>query len=696
MPGRNSPCHCGSGKKYKLCHGASANKQVSSPDPVKLLNQATQLARSGNLDKAIKLAAQLPPSTIKYQFQVDLLNNRNRQGDMASAEKVCEHWRNFEPGSALPLFQLMQLYWKSGRVSLTLPLATKTGELEPENRLTPYYQAVARQLNGDLQGAIAGHRLALQRNAKQQFSTPELELEVAIAAYEVSAGHYPASPGLNEDSLVEAQANYDLLENAIRQWLDSKPDFANLDSGQITRYSNASYNLASADTKRYMGLERALGHLRQAMQINPAHTLARSNYLMIKNYDVGMSDKEALELGLESSAELRRQLGAPTSKWRNDPNPDRKLRIGYLSSDFRRHSVVHFITPVLEAHDREHLQVHAYYTGRNRDHWTERVAACVDQFILAGTMTDQQLHQKIVSDQIDILVDLNGFTSGHRIEMLMRRAAPIQVSWIGYPGSTGLDVMDYRIVDTNTDPHLDSVQTSGEKLLYMAPVFSVYLPDNALPDTMPDTPAMETGYVTFGSLNALPKLNSQLFEMWGAILSRVGGSKLLIKNKMLDQPSVRKDVTEALAAAGIDRQRLILLGRTESPHDHMKTYLAVDLCLDSHPYNGTTTNCDSFIMGVPVLTMNGSRHASRVTTSQLRTLGLDSLIAADHDHYIDTAVRLASDISMLNTIRQDLRNRLPGSALMDYQGFTRQLETRYRDIWHNWCAKPGDSNNPAV
>lgn len=696
MSGRNSPCHCGSGKKFKRCHGAPGNQQVSLSDPASLLNRATQLARSGELDTAMKLAIQLPPSAIKYQFQIDLLNNRGQQGDVKTAENICVQWCKFEPGSVQPLFQLIKLYWKSGQVSQTLPLALKIGELEPGHKLTPYYQAVSRQLNGDLPGAMADHRLALQRNSRRQFSASELDLEVSIAAYEVSVGHYPASPGLNEDAMVESRATYDLLENAIQKWLDSKPDFAKLDAGQITRYSNACYNLACVDIKRYMGLNRALDHLREALQINPAHQLARTNYLLIKNYDPDMNDREASELIARNGVEIRRQLGAPKSTWDNSPDPDRKLRIGYLSSDFRRHSVVHFITPVLEAHDRELVQLHAYYTGRNRDEWTERVAASVDRFVLSGTMTDKQLQQRIVGDKIDILVDLNGFTSGHRIEVLMRRAAPVQLSWIGYPGSTGLDVMDYRIVDANTDPYPESIQTSSEKLLYMEPVFSVYLPDYPLPDITPDTPALENGFVTFGSFNSLPKLNSKLFEMWGEILSRVDDSKLLIKNKMLDQPSVRKDVIEALAAVGIDRQRLILTGRTPSPHDHLKSYLEVDLCLDSFPYNGTTTNCDSFIMGVPVLTLTGTRHASRVTTSQLRALGLESLIAHDRTHYVDSAVHLASDISLLNSIRQDLRGRLKRSALMDFPGFTRQLEIKYRDIWQNWCADSRDPNSHVV
>lgn len=655
------------------------------PDPASLFNKAIQLARSGNLDQAIDLANQLPPSPGKFQFQADMLINRGKQGDLEEAGKICTQWRKLDPANAQPLFQLMQLYWKSGRVNETPQLATKVAELDPSNKLVPYYQAVSYQLNGNFPNALEKHRLALRLNTSRPFSDSELELEVAIAAYEVSAGHYPASPGLDEDALVEAHASCGLLEDSIQKWLATRPDFSRLDAGQITRYGNACYNLACVDIKRYQGLDQALAHLRNALQINPAHGLARTNYLLIKNYDPNLSQPEAFELGCKNSKDIRQQLGPPKSTWNNNPDPDRKLRIAYLSSDFCRHSVVFFITPVLEAHNRNQLQVHAYYTGRNRDKWTDRVANAVDRFVLAGQMTDQELYQKIVSDQIDILIDLNGFTSGHRVDVLMRRAAPVQISWIGYPGSTGLDTMDYRIGDTTTDPEPDATQYSTEKLLHMDPVFSVYMPDYPLPDLSADAPALNNGYITFGSFNALPKLNPQLFNLWGKIISRVDGSKLLLKNKMLDQPSVRKDISEALAAVGIDRDRQILLGRTDSPDEHLKTYLGVDICLDSYPYNGTTTNCDSFIMGVPVITMTGARHVSRVTTSQLRALGLDQLVTRDSDQYVDAAVSLALDTDAQNKIRKELRERLLDSELMNYQVFTSQLESKYRKVWHNWC-----------
>ena len=175
--------------------------------------------------------------------------------------------------------------------------------------------------------------------------------------------------------------------------------------------------------------------------------------------------------------------------------------------------------------------------------------------------------------------------------------------------------------------------------------------------------------------------------MWGQILTRVEGSKLLVKNRMLDQPSVRREVSLALTKVGIAEDRQILLGRTTSPLGHMQTYRQVDLCLDSFPYNGTTTSCDSLVMGVPVVTLAGSRHVSRVTASQLQALDLGSLIANDVEQYVSIATELASNPGKLNDMRRELRERMQKSALMDYQGFTRQLEQKYRDIWRHWCAE---------
>jgi predicted O-linked N-acetylglucosamine transferase (SPINDLY family) len=692
MPGRNLPCPCGSGKKYKRCHGKAEGRDEIH-EPRLILDRATQLARAGQLDQALNLAGKLPSSSVKFQFQIDLLKDRQKPGDLQQAEKKCVQWQRVEPRSVQPLFQLMQIYWGSDRSKLTPSLAVKIGKLEPGHQLTPYYQAISQQLSGDLPAAILNHRLALLRNGRHSFSELELDLEVGIAVYDVAAGHYPGSPGLNETALVEAQSTYDLLNHAIQCWLDSKPDFSRLRAGQITRYGNACYNLGCAQADRYDRLEGALQHFQNALQVDPGHTLAQTNSLFAQNYDPHLSNRDALCNHREVAAEFRRRIGPPKSSWKNNPEPERTLRIAYLSSDFCRHSVAHFITPVLEAHEQESLQLHAYHTGQRHDEWTERIESAVHQLNRVGDMTDQELHRRIVQDRIDILIDLNGFSRGHRVDVLMQRAAPIQVSWIGYPNTTGLDVMDYRIVDRITDPEPDAKNYNSESLITMDPVFSVYMPNPSLPDVAPETPAVKAGYFTFGSFNALPKLNPGLFNLWAQILSQVDGSKLLLKTTMLDQPSVRRDVSDALSQAGIEVDRQILLGRTPSPQEHMQTYNQVDLCLDSTPYNGTTTSCDTLTMGVPVVTLAGSRHVSRVTASQLYSMGLDILVASHSDQYVDTAVRLASDMSKLSNLRAGLRERIQKSPLMDYRGFTRQLEKKYRDIWRLWCADPVNKNH---
>jgi len=651
------------------------------------VDQAMRLARAGQLDRAMELTGQLPASPEKFQLQIKLLQGSHKQGDRQRAENICAEWQRLSPRSAEPLFQLMQLYWDSNRASLTPPLAARAAELEPDHRLTPYFQAVAQQLNGDIHSAIANHELALLRNARHPFGELELELEVGIAAYDVAAGHYPGSPGLNEEALVDAQPIYGLLQKSLQSWLDSKPDFARLRPGQVTRYGNACYNLGCMEVNRYLGWDRALQYFRLTLQVNPDHVQARTNTLFVKHYEPGLSNQDALDLHRSTTAALRQRHGVPKTAWEIDSDPDRVLRIAYLSSDFHRHSVVHFITPVVEAHAQENLHVSAWYTGHRQDEWTQRIRSAVQKFTLAGSMSEEELHRQMVRDRIDILVDLNGYTRGHRVGVLMRRAAPIQVSWIGYPGTTGLDVMDYRVVDSITDPRPEAEHHNSEGLLYLDPVFSVYMPDAPLPDVAPETPALNSGHFTFGSFNALLKLNSELLHMWGQILARVEGSKLLVKNRMLDQSSVRSDVSNALVQAGIAVDRQILLGRTSSPYDHMQTYQMVDLCLDSHPYSGTTTTCDSLIMAVPVVTLAGSRHVSRVTASQLCSLGLNALVAENAAQYVDIAVDLASNTAKLNDIRRDLRRRLQDSALMDYRGFTRQLEKQYRSIWRHWCTQ---------
>jgi predicted O-linked N-acetylglucosamine transferase (SPINDLY family) len=301
-------------------------------------------------------------------------------------------------------------------------------------------------------------------------------------------------------------------------------------------------------------------------------------------------------------------------------------------------------------------------------------------------MDDRQLLEAIRNDRIDILVDLNGLTRGHRIGVLAERAAPVQVSWIGYPNTTGLDSVQYRVVDRVTDPQGEADSRHSEALLRMDKVFSVYEPPADMPEVGEALSPYREKFV-FGSFNFMPKINMGVLAAWAEILERVPESRLLVKNMVLDfeHPSAR--LLEAMQSLGTDISRVDLVGRTVEPGDHFRYYHQVDVCLDTFPYNGTTTTCDSLYMGVPVVALLGIDHRSRVSASQLAAVGLDSLVAQDQNEYVDIAVALATDQQKLQNVRLNLRQRMRASALMDFQAFTRQLESKYHDIWQNACSQ---------
>ncbi len=687
MPGRNEPCPCGSGRKYKHCHGRNKGRSRPVENPQAALERAMKLAQRGRLEEAIVLVQYLPVTPAKINAQVRLLMQRGHAEDLRKADSLLIEQQRLLPHSAEPRLKRAEIQWRAGKSTEALKLVIAAGKIAPGHARVEYYLGVALQLAGKLETALGAYRKSVNKNVREPLSELELDIEIAIQVYETAAGHYPGSTVQDERLLVNAEAQYATLQSALHSWQDSKPDLAALSDEKVTRYGNAFYNLGCADMARFNCFKRAGEHFQACLAINPKHLEALSNYLFLLNYDPGISLAELREAHFDAARDLRAQTGPPLTKFGNNPDPDKLIRIGYLSSDFRKHSVVYFITPVLAAHDRSRFQVHVYYNSRQRDDRTREVQSLVDVMHPVALLDANGLQQKILNDGIDILVDLNGYTKGHRAGTLIRRAAPIQVSWLGYPNTSGMDVMDYRIVDSYTDPE-GSEDSCSETLIRMPEVFSVYLPEQELPAVAVQAPAVENGFVTFGSFNFLPKLNPELLAMWSEIMAAVPGSRLLIKNMMLDQPVIVRDLGKALAEAGIEPSRVTMEGRTESVTGHMAFYNDVDLCLDSWPYNGTTTTCDSLIMGVPVLCLAGDSHRSRVTASQLRAIGLHrQLVAADKAEYVKTAIRLASDHMMLNNLRQGLRERLVQSPLMDAKVFTRELENRYHMIWSKWCAQ---------
>ena len=494
--------------------------------------------------------------------------------------------------------------------------------------------------------------------------------------------------------MLEYQAEQKLLRQALENWnlINSEKQNRGVKvattSEEIRQLSNAWFNLGCYAMADFNRQNECLEDFGEAFRLYPGHVPARVNQLFMLNYSTKVSSEEIFDHHQQTGNWLQAQsTGAPDFSDRK--NPDRVIRIGYLSSDFRRHSVAHFLLPVLRYQDRSRFEVVLYHNHKVEDEYTERFRDLCDHFYPVSQLDDDALHRQILDDRIDLLIDLNGLTGNHRVSMMARRNAPIQINWLGYPNTTGLTNMDYRIIDRCTDPPGYASERMVERPLHMPRVFSVYQAPEDLPETV-IAPSEKNGMVTFGSFNYLPKLNPDLLESWAAILQRVDRSRLLIKNMSLTHEAPRERIAEMFCSHGIDRSRIGFAGRTESMREHLSHYQSVDICLDSYPYNGTTTTCDSLVMGVPVVSRYGDDHRSRVGLSQLSATGLDFLASGTRNGYIDAAVNLAKHPENLFNARSELRQRMQSSPLMDGEGFTTELEHALIEVWRLWCREDQD------
>lgn len=376
----------------------------------------------------------------------------------------------------------------------------------------------------------------------------------------------------------------------------------------------------------------------------------------------------------------------------NTPDPERPLRIGYCSQDFRNRSAGHFIEPIIANHDKSMFQVTLYHNMISEDELTARLRRNVARYIDTHRVDDKKMVDYIRSDRIDILVDLSGHTGMGRIVPFVLKPAPIQYTYMGYPNTTGLPTMDFRIVDAFTDPP-GSDHLATEKLVRMEGSFLCYTPPPHAGEVAPP-PSVKNGFVTFGSFNTHTKISSHVLDLWARLVLAVPGSRLFLKSMALAMPATRDRVYAYLAGRGLDRSRVDLEGETKGKSEHMQMYARVDVALDTWPYNGTTTTVEAMFMGVPVVTIAGNSHVSRVGVSLLSNVGLADLIATDEEDYLKRCASIAADEPRRIALRSRLREMVTSSVLCDHAGFTRRLEAHYRESWRDWCARK--RANPAL
>ena len=433
-------------------------------------------------------------------------------------------------------------------------------------------------------------------------------------------------------------------------------------------------------------LDEAEAYYRRAIQIDPENLHSYEGLLFQMLYTSKYDSRTVFQEHLRFAKLFAEPFSSFISPHTNGCLPDRRLRIGYVSPDFRRHSVKYFLEPVLSSHNHERFEVFCYSDVLIPDNVTERLRGYADQWRNIAGVPDQQVAELVQKDEIDILIDLAGHTGYNRMLVFARKPAPVQVSWLGYANTTGLSTIDYRIVDKHTDPTGLTDQYYTEKLIRMPQCFVCYMPDKDSPDAG-DLPALKSGYITFGSLNIFAKISSEVIGLWCKILKAVPDSHLLVKTRSLTDQSTREYALRMFTQRGIGPERIRLMSYEPSYRGHLDIYNHIDIGLDPFPYNGTTTTCEALWMGVPVVTLAGNTHASRVGASLLSNVGLSDLIADTQDKYLQITLNLAGDLKKLQELRRNLREMMMRSPLTDAEGFTRYLEDCYRSIWGKWCGK---------
>lgn len=367
----------------------------------------------------------------------------------------------------------------------------------------------------------------------------------------------------------------------------------------------------------------------------------------------------------------------------NRPDPERPLRIGFVSPDFRRHAVAYFVEPLWQCLDRQQFTLYAYYNQSLRDPVTDRMEKLADVWRPVLGMSDDALAEQIRADGIDILIDLAGHTAGNRLLTFARKPAPVQLTWLGYPSTTGLRAMDWLLTDSVLDPPGMTEHLLVERPWRMRDVFCVYRPHDGSPPPIDHPPFEDNGHVTFGCFNNFAKVTPQVIALWCRILRRLPSATLLLEANGLDEPTFANDVRARFAEGGVDGERLTLLGRRPEHQYHL--YNRIDIALDPFPCNGGTTTFDTLWMGVPLISLAGGHMMARMGADLLSLAGLAELVVDSEADYEALAVALAEDPARLRALRADLRARVQASPLMDAPRFARNFAEALRGMWQHWC-----------
>ena len=643
---------------------------------------------------------------------------QHQAGDFSGAEKALKKVLKKAPGHINALQFLGMLLAQRGKLADAISLMQKAVKLQPKNAMSRFNLANALKGHGKLDAAVAEFRTAAGQSPddpricnglaatlmlQDKLDEAETQFRQAISLEPRFADAY-SNLGTVLMKKGEPDAAIESYREAIRRNPHHGEAMGNLgnalsEKGEydeaVGLYEQAiavdpgnfqaRYNLGNTLVE-HLRFNDAESLFRQVLAHQPDHTSARKNLMFTMCYN---PERTPEQIGNEHKTWgewlLSTLPSAPPKPHANNPDPDRPLRIGYLSPDFRAHAVACFVGPVLASHHREQVEVTCYASVAQPDDTTARLKKSAHHWVDVFDMDDDQLARKIRADQIDILIDVAGHTVGSRLPVMAQKPAPVQVTWLGYPATTGLAMVDYRLTDRFTDPG-EGNRWCVEELVRLGGGFSCFETPERLPD-VESLPAKTNGYITFGSLMNTVKINPGVIDLWARVLKSVPGSRLLISRKNLAAKSMQERFYQLFESAGIDRGRVTCEGaRNASGDQFLSAYNRMDISLDTFPYAGHTTTCEAILMGVPVVTLAGEGFVERAGVSVLSLAGQTEWIAENEDEYVQKAVALAGDVEALAKLRSGLRAQVVASELCDAEGFCTHMETAYRAMWQRWCA----------
>jgi len=645
---------------------SAMQRGLKSPEAQALRQKAETAARNGTLKSAA-------PAANEIDRIFALFNARRLEEAESQARLLVGRY----PNSGIAWDMLGASLRKQGKDALAV--LQKAAELLPEEPVVHYNLGNALQDLGELDKAAVNYRRAL--GIKADFAEAHYNLgnvlrdlgqfDDAVASYRRALELKPdyATACNNLGNVLKEQGQLDAAVASFRRALELRPDYA-------TAHNNLGNVLQELGQ-----LDEAVASYRRALEIKPDYGDAFDNLLFTLNYH---ADKSAEEI-FTAYREYDERFGLPhRGAWRdhrNDREPARRLKVGYVSPDFCLHSARHVVEPLLAHHDKSAVEVFAYAELRREDAVTARYRGYVDHWVTTVDLSDDALAERIRADHIDILVDLAGHTARNRLEVFARKPAPVSVSWLGYGYTTGLTAVDYMLIDEAYAPAGSDALFSETLWRVPTPVYA-YRPAEGMGEVSA-LPAAACGHVTFGTLTRAIRINHRTIRVWSQILQRVEGARLRFDSKSFQDAAMQAALAGKFAAHGIDRARL-QFGYTSPPWDVVR---GLDISLDCFPHSSGVTLFESLYLGVPFVSLADRPSVGRLGSSLLRGAGHPEWIAQTEEEYVEKAVALASDLPRLADLRAGLRAQIESSPLMDEAGFARKTEAAYRQMFANWARK---------